>query len=344
MHDVLDFRSDKVAGPTSAMAEAMASCRWGDGLWDEGPDVRRLESLAVKITGKQAALFVASGTLANQIALHTHTTPGDAVILDDMAHIFWTEGAMGPTLSGIQTWPLPSRRGMMRLDDLRRAFARGGVGARPTLVCTENTHNFGGGRVVPLKYHREVGLIARAGGARVHLDGARIFNASIKSEVPVSSYAATADSMMFCLSKGLCAPVGSMLCGTRRFIERARLFRERIGGQLKQAAPLAAAGIVALTTMVDRLHEDHANASRLARGLRRCRALKVEPAETNMVFVRVRGVSGDRVVAELGKGGVRTYHLGEGRLRFAVHHDVDAEDVDRAISVIEAFLRRKGKR
>ncbi len=344
MHGIADFRSDKVARATREMIEAMASCQWGDGLYDDGPTVHELERLAARVTGKEAALFVSSGTMANQIAVHTHTKPGDAVVLDDTAHIFWTEGGTGPTLSGVQTFPLPSKRGLMRIEDVRRVFARLDVGARPTLVCTENTHNFGGGHVVPLDYLREIRRIATKHGARIHLDGARIFNASVKTGIPARTFAATADSIMFCLSKGLCAPVGSMLCGDREFIERARRFRERIGGLLKQSAPLAAAGLVALKTMVPRLRDDHANAARLARGFRALRGLEVEPADTNMVFVTVRGLDGDRVVGALEKRGVLTYHLGAGRLRFAVHRDIDAGDIDRAVREVRKLLRGRGAR
>jgi threonine aldolase len=344
MHEIADFRSDKVARPTREMMEAMASCEWGDGLYDEGPTVRELEGLAARATGKEAALFVASGTMANQIAVHTHTKPGDTVVLDDTSHIFWTEGGTGPTLSGVQTFGLPSKRGLMRIEDVRRVFARLDVGARPTLVCTENTHNFGGGRLVPIGYLREIRSIAKAHDARVHLDGARIFNASVRSGIPVKTYAATSDSIMFCLSKGLCAPVGSMLCGDREFIGQAKRFRERIGGLLKQSAPLAAAGLVALKTMVARLRDDHANATRLAKGFRALRGLDVEPSDTNMVFVTVRTLDGDCVVNALEKRGVLTYHLGAGRLRFAVHRDVDSEDVDRAVGEFRKVLRGRGAR
>ena len=347
MHDVADFRSDKVAQPTREMIEAMARCEWGDGVGDEGPTVRRLEALAAKLTGKEAAMVCATGTLANQIAIHTHTRPGDAVVIDEAAHIFWTEGGIAPTVSGVQMHAVPSERGIVSVDAIRRVFARLDMGARPALVCTENTHNFGGGRVVPLDLLGDIRAVASKHGAAVHLDGARIFNASVKSGIPAAKYAATADSVMFCLSKGLCAPAGSMLCGTREFIARARRFRERIGSFIKQPAPLAAAGIVALTTMIDRLHEDHANAARLGRGLKGVtqarRLISVEPVETNMVFVRLLAADGDGAVSALDRKGVRTYHLGGGRLRFAVHRDVDAEDVDRTVEVIGAFLRRKGR-
>ena len=344
MREIADFRSDKCARPTPEMVEAMASCEWGDGLYDGGPTVRELERLAAEVTGKEAAMFCASGTNANQIAVHAHTKPGDGVLLDDTSHIFWTEGGTGPTLSGVQTFAVASRRGMMRMQDVRRAFVRLDVGAPLTLVCTENTHNFGGGRLVPIDYLREIGTLAAASGARVHLDGARIFNASVKSGIPVAKYAATADSIMFCLSKGLCAPVGSMLCGRREFIDRAVRFRERIGALLKQPAPLAKCGIIALTKMVGRLAEDHANAGRLASGLRRLSGIEVEPADTNMVFVTLRRLKGDRAVGALEKRGVLTYHLGAGRLRFVVHRDIDAQDIERCVSEMSRLLRRKGPR
>jgi threonine aldolase len=235
---------------------------------------------------------------------------------------------------------------MFCLDDLAAALSRLDLGARPALVCTENTHNFGGGRVCLLGYLKEIKSLASKRGAKVHLDGARIFNASVRSGIPVAKYAATADSLMFCLSKGLCAPVGSMLCGDREFIGRARRFRERIGGMLKQAGPLAAAGVIALTKMVPRLKKDHENTARFAAGLHAIKGidadLDIEDPETNMLFVTLKRSDGDRFVAALDRMGIRCYHLGGGRIRFAVHRGTDAGDVERAVEVCRILLRRRG--
>lgn len=342
MHETADFRSDKCALPTREMIEAMGSVRWGDGQADEGPTVRELEGLACELTGKEAALFAASGTLANQLAIHAHTHPGEEIIVDDDCHILGSEGGSAAILSGVQTYALPGRRGRMDPEALERVFARAEKGAPDTLVCTEQTHNFGGGRVLPLDYLKEVRAIAAAHGAKVHMDGARVVNASIASGIRVAEFAATADSIMFCLSKGLCAPVGSMLCGEAALITRARRFRERIGATLKQPAPMARCGIIALTTMVERLVEDHENAARLADGLREIpgieRELDIEAPETNMVFMRLKRRDPDAFVEELSRRRMRAYHIAGGRMRFVTHHDIDGEDVDRAVEAFAELL------
>jgi len=345
MHEIAEFRSDKCARPTLAMLKAMTDVRWGDGQEDEGETVGALERLATELTGKEAALFAPSGTMANQLAIHAHTRPGDEIVLDGDSHILWTEGGTASILSGVQTCALASRRGMMDLRELARCFERRHKGARTTLVSTENTHNMQGGLVVPLDYLKEVHALASRHGARVHLDGARVINASDRSGIPVADYAATADSLMFCLSKGLCAPVGSVLCGDKDFISRARHFRERIGGMLKQPAPLARCGIIALTTMVDRLTEDHDNASRLAAGLKDVSGIEqhldIEEPETNMVFMTIRQGDADAFIDELAGQRVRAYHISGGRMRFVTHNDIDAEDVDRTVKVFEKLLPRK---
>jgi threonine aldolase len=346
MHETADFRSDKCALPTPGMIEAMTEVRWGDGQSDEGPTVRELERLASDLTAKQAALFTATGTLANQLAIKTHTRPGDEIIVDENCHILCSEAGSAAILSGVQTFSLASHEGRMDLLHLEHVLARTEKGAPDALVCTENTHNFGGGRVMPLDYLKEVQSIAARHGAKVHMDGARITNASVRSGLPVADYAATADSLMFCLSKGLCAPAGSVLCGDEEFIKRARHFRDRIGAAPKQLAPLARCGIIALTTMVDRLREDHENASRFEEGLRGIpgvdRKLDIEKSETNMVFMTLKTGDPDAFIAGLARERVRAYHIAHGRLRFVTHRDIDREDVERAIQVLRKLLFGKG--
>ena len=342
MHEIADFRSDKCALPTPSMIEATTSIKWGDGQEDEGPTVRELENLAAELTGKETALFAATGTMANQLAIMAHTHPGEEILLDEDSHIFWTEGGAPALLAGVQTCSLKAVRGMMDLKQIAEVFARGHKGAPATLVCTENTHNMQGGLVVPLDYLKQVHAAASQNGAKVHMDGARITNASVKSRIPIADYAATADSLMFCLSKGLCAPVGSMLCGSADFIARARAFRERIGGFLKQPAPLARCGIIALTTMIDRLKEDHENASRLEKGLRAIPGIEskldIEEADTNMVFATMKSGSADEFLGRLDKERIRAYRIVGERMRFAVHRDIDAEDVDRTVAVFRKLL------
>jgi threonine aldolase len=340
MHGIADFRSDKVAKPTKEMLDAMLSAEWGSGIGDEGPTVREIEKLACELTGKEAAIFVASGTMANAIAIKAQAAPGEQVIADDNSHIVWVEAGNAAYLSQVQMRPLPSSSGVMDIADIGRAMARSW--APTTLICIENTHNMLGGKVMPLDYMRELKVFANARGARVHLDGARITNASVKTGIPVAQYAACADSIMFCLSKGLCAPVGSMLCGDAAFVQKASAFRKRFGGIPKQNAPLAACGIVALTKMIPRLKDDHATASRLGSGLKAIpgigRRLDVEDAETNMVFVTVKGVDPVAVAAKLAEERVLTLHITGGRLRFVTHRDVDAEDVDRCVGAMQRAL------
>jgi len=348
MHETSDFRSDKCALPTREMIEVMTEVSWGDGQSDKGPTVRELERLAAELTAKQAALFTATGTLANQLAIQAHTRPGEEIIVDENCHIVCSEAGAAAILSGVQTFSLASREGRMDLLHLERVLARAEKGARDTLVCTENTHNFGGGRVMPLDYLNEVRALATRHGAKVHMDGARITNASVRSGVSVAEYAATADSVMFCLSKGLCAPAGSVLCGDEEFIRRARHFRDWIGAAPKQPAPLAKCGIIALTTMVDRLKEDHDHATKLEAGLRSIpwvdRRLDIEISETNMVFMTLKEGDPDAFIAALAKEHVRAYHIANGRLRFVTHRDIDLDDVERAVQAIRKLLFRKGPR
>ncbi len=342
MHEIAELRSDKCALPTPEMIDAMGAVAWGDGQEEEGPTVRELEELASELTGKEAALFAATGTMANQLAIMAHTHPGEEIILDEDSHIFWTEGGAPALLAGVQTCSLPATRGMMELKQIEEVFARGHKGARATLVCTENTHNMQGGLVVPLDYLKQVHAAAAKNAAKVHMDGARITNASVKSGVPIVDYAATAESIMFCLSKGLCAPVGSMLCGSADFIARARAFRERIGGSLKQPAPLARCGIIALSTMIDRLKEDHENALRLEKGLRAIpkieNKLDIEQADTTMVFMTMKSGSADEFLGRLAKERIGAYHIVGERMRFVTHNDIDAEDIDRTVAVFGQLL------
>ena len=342
MHDVADFRSDKVALPTPAMLEAMTHPQWGGGIDDEGPSVRKLEQIACKLTGKQAALFTISGTMANELAIKAHTRQGDQIVLDDHSHIFAVECGYPAAISGVQTCTLASNAGVMDLADVEGALsARFG---HTTLVCVENTHNLLGGAVVPLEYMRELCDLAHRHGARVHLDGARILNASVKTGIPVADYADCADSIMFCLSKGLCAPAGSMLCGSTDFIAAADAFRQTVGGMLKQPGPFAECGIIALEQMVDRLSQDHDNATRLADGFKAlpdvARHLDIETPQTNMVFFTVRSIDGDAFLKRCAERGVLALHMGGGRIRCVTHNDVDADDVDHAVKAIAEALKK----
>lgn len=286
--DIINIRSDTQTLPTAAMLEAMTRAPLGDDTYDEDPTVQQFEALAAAKLGKEAAMLVISGNMGNLAALMTHAQPGDEVLLDPESHIFYYEVGGLASVAGLMPMPVPSHNGMIEPDDLRAAIrARNLHFPVPRLLCLENTHNRSGGRVVPLALHRELCSVAREHGLKIHLDGARIFNAAIAAGVPVTAYTEEVDSVMFCLSKGLSCPLGSVLVGSREFIDKADRARKRLGGGMRQAGIIAAAGIVALEQMVDRLAEDHAHAKLLARELNEVPGLRVEQSsvESNMVNV-----------------------------------------------------------
>jgi threonine aldolase len=297
---VIDLRSDTVTHPTPGMRQAMFEAEVGDDVYGEDPTVNRLESMAASRMGKEAALFVASGTQGNLIAVLTHCNHGDEMIVGDEAHMFWYEVGGAAALGGVTTRILPNDSGgRLNPDDVERAIRDRDIHYPETrLLCLENTHNRCGGMVLTVGYTSQVSDLAHARGLKVHLDGARIFNAAIALGVPAPLLAENADSVSFCLSKGLGAPVGSLLCGGQDFIERARKVRKMLGGGMRQVGIIAAAGIVALETMVDRLAEDHASARRLAEGLLGIKGVRLaqDHVPTNIVmFDLFGGPVGNRV-------------------------------------------------
>ena len=285
---VVDLRSDTVTKPTPEMRRAMAEAEVGDDVFGEDPTVARLERLAAERLGKEAGLFVTSGTQGNQVSVMAHTQRGDEILLDENSHIFNYEVGAPAILSAVQTRTLRGRHGILDPGEVRDAVRPPNIHhPRNTLICLESTHNRGGGTVYPLETLREIRRIAAERGLGVHLDGARLFNACVATGTPVHEAAAQADSVSFCLSKGLGAPVGSVVTGTRAFIDRARRARKMLGGGMRQAGVIAAAGIVALETMVDRLREDHANARLLAEGLARLPGVTIDLdlVQTNIVIL-----------------------------------------------------------
>jgi threonine aldolase len=342
---MIDLRSDTVTRPTEAMLESMREATFGDDSRDGDETVGRLEALAASRTGKEAGAFMPSGTMANLVAMLAHGSRGGEVLLEEGSHTLNAELGGIAALAGLFYRPLPGRRGAMDLEALReaiRAQTRHNMGT--ALVWMENTHNRAGGAVLPLAHMRQVYEIAREREVPVHLDGARIFNAAISLRVPAAEIARYSDSVCFCVSKGLSAPVGSILCGSREFIERARAFRRMVGGNLRQAGPLAAAGIVALETMVERLAEDHASAKRLAEGFHRIDESLCNPheVETNIVRVNVRK-SGRRAVqwsADLRTKGVLVAPADTWTLRFVTHRHIEAPDVDAALGAFAELWRR----
>ncbi len=336
--DWIDLRSDTVTQPTEAMRQAMVSAPVGDDVFGEDPTVNMLQEMAAERMGKEAGLFVPSGTMGNLAGVLAHCGRGDEVILGNKAHTFLYEAGGISALGGVHSCQLPNQEdGTILLDDIRAAI-RAKDAHQPTsrLVCLENTHNRCGGVALTAEYTRQVGDLAHEKGLFLHLDGARIFNAAVAQGVSAKELAEPADSVTFCLSKGLSAPVGSVLCGTGEYIRRAHRIRKQLGGGMRQAGILAAAGIVALDTMVERLAEDHRRAKYLAQGLSFLPWLVMDPGtpQTNMIFMSLGGaITADakRVAEELSKRGVRVGVVGERRFRLVVHCWIEDEAVDKAL-------------
>jgi threonine aldolase len=345
MHDVVDLRSDTLTLPTPEMREAMARAEVGDDVWGEDPTVQRLEALAAQRLGKAAGLFVTSGTQGNLVSVVTHTRPGQEVVLDLDSHIFNYEVAGGAVIGNVQMRPTQTARGFLTPEQVREALRPANIHLPQTgLVCIENTHNRHGGTCCTPEEIAAVAAVAHAAGVPVHLDGARLFNAAVALKRPPADFARHVDSVTFCVSKGLGAPVGSVVCGSAEFVERARRWRKMLGGGMRQVGVLAAAGLVALEQMVDRLAEDHANARRLAEGLAKTQGLRVDLAtvETNIVIVRVD--RGPAATEELVKGcaarKVKVHAMGPAAIRCVTHKDVDAEDISRALQAFRELTSR----
>lgn len=339
----IDLRSDTVTHPSPTMREAMYRAEVGDDVYGEDPTVNRLEALAAEKTGKEAALYVASGTMGNAAAILTHCRRGDEIVMGDRSHTYLYEVGGPARLNGSPVRAVPTLPdGTLDRTRLARAFLGDDIHeARTGLLCVEDTHNMCGGRVIPPATLRELAAPARQRGIPVHMDGARLFNAAVALGLPASALAAEVDSIMFCLSKGLSAPVGSMLCGSRAFIDEARRTRKLLGGGMRQAGIIAAAGVVALTEMVDRLAEDHANAKRLAEGLANIPGILIEPAtvETDILFFSVRGEDGQPgdvtpLVSAAAEAGVLLSGGDDGRIRAVTHYGITAEDIDRALAIV----------
>lgn len=340
---MINLYSDTQTLPTEAMYDALRAAELGDDQQALDPTVNKLEARAARLFGKEAALLVASGMMGNLCGLMCQTAHGDEVLLDPESHIWFYEGGSYASIAGLSPKPVPSSRGRIAPADLKAAIRPANLHfPTPRLLCLENTHNRAGGRVVPLDLHRELCDIAHNASLAVHLDGARIFNAQVASGVPVAEYAKTCDTVQFCLSKGLSCPIGSMLVGSARLIDQARRVRKRLGGAMRQAGIVAAAGIVALDTMIDRLADDHANARRLATGLARLPGLKVDltSVETNMVYVDIAdtGRTSADLAGRLLAAGVMASTPGPSALRFVTHRHITAESVDEALRRIAKVL------
>ncbi len=344
--ETIDLRSDTVTRPTDLMRQAMAQAEVGDDVYEEDPSINRLQEIAAARVGKEAGLFVPSGTMGNLAAVLSHCGRGDEVILGNKAHTFLYEAGGISALGGVHSYQLPNQPdGTLNLDDIRAAIRSNDIHNPVTrLIALENTHNRCGGVALTAKYTRAVGELAQQHSLRVHLDGARIFNAAVAQGVPAAELAAPVDSVTFCLSKGLCAPVGSVLCGTKEFIARARRIRKQLGGGMRQAGILAAAGIVALETMVDRLSEDHARAKRLAQGLAKIPGLSLDPGSpfTNMLFLSLNDevpLTAAQVAAKSAECGVKVGVVGERRFRMVMHYWIDDPAVEKTVQVFTEILQ-----
>jgi threonine aldolase len=339
---IIDLRSDTVTVPDAAMRRCLAAAEVGDDVFGEDPTVLRLEALAAELTGKPKALFVTSGTQGNLVALLTHCARGEAALVGRDSHIHYYEGGGLAVLGGIMPYALDDSTGIPSPEAVEAQFLPANVHYAPRrLLCLENTHNRCGGLAVPPERFLAVAAAARNGGLSLHLDGARLFNACTRWAVAPTAYTAAVDSVQICLSKGLGAPAGSLLCGAAEFVNTARHWRKRLGGGLRQAGILAAAGLDALTRNRERLGQDHENAARLAQQLTAA-GLRVEetPWRTNMVFFAppADSVTAPTLVERCEAAGVRLLAMGPARLRAVLHLDVHEADVERAATVIAAAL------
>jgi threonine aldolase len=334
----IDLRSDTVTRPTPAMRAAMAAAEVGDDVYGEDPTVNRLEARAAEIFGREAALFVPTGSMGNQIAVRMHTEHGQEVICESRGHVMDWEMAMVSAFSGCQLRTVYADRGILTWPLIRQVLSLGlPFRARTGLIALENTHNMAGGTVMPLEVAEEIWAGAADVGLPTHLDGARIFNAATALNIEVDQLTRGFSSVMFCLSKGLCAPVGSMLVSSRKNIERARHFRKALGGGMRQAGVLAAAGLIALEEMTGRLHEDHENARLLACALSKLPKVELNLAlvQTNIVIFRLRGErDAQALVNALATRGVRAGTVGAHSVRLVTHHDVDRAACERAAAII----------
>jgi len=341
---VIDVRSDTVTQPTDAMRKAMAEAIVGDDQYGEDPTVRELEQLSARLLGKEDAVYVASGTMGNLVALLTHCGRGDEVILGDESHIFWYESGGAAALGGMPFALLPNGdRGEIDLDRVEKAIRtpnRPGY-PRTGAICIENTQNRCGGSVLSLQYMAQLKALAGAHGVPVHMDGARIFNASAASDTPVDVIASNADTIQFCLSKGLAAPVGSLVVGSSEFVQRARASRKILGGAMRQAGVIAAAGVVALTEMVGRLGEDNQRARRIAEGLAAIDGVSIDPetVDTNIVIFRTEPhMNHVEFISSMADAGVKISNYGTRGVRIVTHYQVSDDDVSSIVDAARSVM------
>lgn len=344
---IVDLRSDTVTLPSDEMREAACDANLGDDVFGEDPTVNRLQEYAAELMGKEAALFVSSGTMGNLVCMLTHCRRGEEVILGDCSHIFLNECGSIATVGGIHPRTVKNQAdGTIRLEDIESAI-RGDNDhwPRTRAICLENTHNRCFGAPLTAEYMVSVKDLAKSRGLAIHLDGARIFNAAVALGVDVKEFTRHVDSLSFCLSKGLAAPVGSVVCGTKEFIAEARRNRKLLGGGMRQVGIIAAPGIVALDKMVARLAEDHTNARRLAEGIEQIPGLSIDASQvkTNIVYFDVvnEKITVERIIAGFEKRGIKALPTGPARLRMVTHYGIEAEDIDRTILALNEIMNQE---
>ena len=343
---MIDLRSDTVSKPSPEMRRAMAEAEVGDDVFGEDPSVNRLQELAAQVLGKEAALYVPSGTMANQISIKVHTQPGDEIIMERTSHPFNSESGGLAALSGVQVNLLDGQQGVLAVEQVARVIRHGNdVHNAPTrLISLENTHNRGGGAVYPIDRIKEVHSVARGEGLAMHLDGARLLNACVASGLPAPEITQYFDSCTLCLSKGLGAPVGSVIAGSEDFIGRAQRYRKMFGGGMRQAGILAAAAIYALENNVERLADDHLNAKLLAEHISSAPGLRIEPAnvETNIIYLRLNPdeacVDAPGLAAAMRQRGVLALAMGSHGMRLVTHLDVSREETEQAADIMCSIL------
>lgn len=340
---VIDLRSDTVTVPTEEMRDAMRAAPVGDDVYGEDPTVNRFETLAADRLGKEAGLFVPSGSMGNLVSLLAQTRPGQEIVLEEHSHIYNFEAGAVTRIAGLQVRPVRAERGIMTPAAVRQALKQESLHTPGTgVIAIESTHNRAGGSVYPMDRIAEIAAIAGEARVPLHLDGARVFNAAIALGVSVASYVAPAGSVTFCVSKGLGAPVGSVVVGRQAFIDRARGFRKMLGGGMRQAGIIAAAGIVALEKMIDRLRDDHVHARRLAEGLAELPGVEIDPAlvETNIVIFTLSHPRMDATAFwdRLWGQGIRVHQISPTQIRCLTHKDVGSEDIEAALKVMRQLL------
>jgi threonine aldolase len=342
---MIDLYSDTLTQPSKDMRRAMADAEVGDEQRREDPSTNKLQSMVAEMLGKEVSVFLPSGAMCNAVAIKTHTQPSDAILCDRLAHVYRSEFGSHAMLSGVTTEGIdtpPAQRGRFTVAQVEAALANcGAYGAVPRVLCVEQTHNFGAGAIWPLQQLHDVCELAHSRGLKTHMDGARLFNASVASGVSVRDYAASFDSLWIDLSKGLGCPVGAVLAGSKEFIDRAWRWKHAFGGAMRQSGILAAAGIYALQHNIDRLAEDHANATRLADSLSAIKGVRLDPGmpDTNILFFDTAdaGIAPKDFIAKLLPAGVRMGFISR-RVRAVTHLDVSRDDVDRAIEIVRKLL------